>query len=458
MLSSDFDYNLGKEILNRVSKDKDELENYHSSELAKILKEIFLKDGRDEFLKFVKILPEDYLGEILLELPEYIKDEALSELSVKELVDAVDKLDSDDAADLIQDIKDISSEKEQEILSKLDDDDVKEIQALNLYSDEQAGSLMQTELFSAKLDEPIKDAIKRLKELKQKENLENVHQVFLVDDFGILVGSMPLEDVITFDFEKSFRDYLNEHYKHAPYIRATDSVDEVVRLFEDFDLVVLPVVDEKDRLIGRITYDDIVDVIEERATHQMYKMAGVDDESEEDRDIATITKTRAIWLGVNLITAILASFVIGLFDKTIQSYVALAILMPIVASMGGNAGTQSLTVMVRQLALDEISWSEAKSAIIREVVVSLLNGFIFAVVMGIIAMIWFGDGRLGVVIALAMVINLFFAGLFGAIIPLSLKRVGIDPAVASSVLLTTVTDVVGFFAFLGLAKVILLGD
>jgi magnesium transporter len=315
---------------------------------------------------------------------------------------------------------------------------------------------MQTELFDAQLDEPIKDAIKRLKKLKNEDNLENIYQVFLVDEFGLLVGSMPLEDVITFDFDKTFRDYLSEPYKHVPYVKATDSIDDVVKLFEDFDLVVLPVVDEKNRLIGRITYDDIVDVIEERATDQIYKMAGVDDESEEDRDIATITKTRAIWLGVNLLTAILASFVIGLFDETIQSYVALAILMPIVASMGGNAGTQSLTVVVRQLALDEISWSEAKHSITREVIVSLLNGVIFAIVMGIIAMLWFGDGRLGIVIALAMVINLFFAGLFGSIIPFTLKRMGIDPAVASSVLLTTVTDVVGFFAFLGLAKVILL--
>ncbi len=445
-----------KDIIDRVLANKKEFENYHSSELAKTLKSIYLEDGKEQFIDYIKRVPQEYLGEILLELPEYIKDEALLELSVGKLVSAVDELDSDDATDLIQDIKDVSSEKEQQILSKLDDEDVKEIQALNLYNQEQAGSLMQTELFDAQLDEPIKDAIKRLKKLKNEDNLENIYQVFLVDEFGLLVGSMPLEDVITFDFDKTFRDYLSEPYKHVPYVKATDSIDDVVKLFEDFDLVVLPVVDEKNRLIGRITYDDIVDVIEERATDQIYKMAGVDDESEEDRDIATITKTRAIWLGVNLLTAILASFVIGLFDETIQSYVALAILMPIVASMGGNAGTQSLTVVVRQLALDEISWSEAKHSITREVIVSLLNGVIFAIVMGIIAMLWFGDGRLGIVIALAMVINLFFAGLFGSIIPFTLKRMGIDPAVASSVLLTTVTDVVGFFAFLGLAKVILL--
>jgi magnesium transporter len=218
----------------------------------------------------------------------------------------------------------------------------------------------------------------------------------------------------------------------------------------------LPITDVDGKLIGRVTSDDIYDIIEERATEQIYKMAGVDDEIEDDKEVASITKKRATWLGINLITAIAASLVIGLFDQTIQAYVALAVLMPIVASMGGNAGTQTLTVMVRQLALEEISWSEAKKSVIREVLVSLLNGIIFAVVMGVVAFLWFGDYKLGIVIALAMVINLFFAGLFGAVIPLALRKVGIDPAVASSVLLTTVTDIVGFFAFLALAKIILL--
>jgi magnesium transporter len=314
---------------------------------------------------------------------------------------------------------------------------------------------MQTELFSARLDEKIGDSIKRLKKLKD-DGLDNIYMVFLVDEFGFLIGSIPLEDVITFDFNKTYRDYLKEEYKRVLSLKATDSIDDVIKYFEDYNLVVLPITDESGKLIGRITSDDIYDIIEERATEQIYKMAGVDEESEEERDVKIITKKRAIWLAINLLTAIAASFVIGLFDKTIQAYVALAVLMPIVASMGGNAGTQTLTVMVRQLALQEINWSEAKQAIGREILVSLLNGLIFAIIMGAIAYFWFGDYKLGVVIAAAMVINLFFAGLFGAIIPLALKRVGIDPAVASSVLLTTVTDIVGFFAFLGLAKVILL--
>ncbi len=445
-----------RELLSRVREDPTELENYHASELARALKEIYLEEGKEAFLDFLRSVPEDRLGEVLLELPEHIKDEALEELSVKKLTGAVDELDSDDAADLMQDIEELDEEKERQILSNLDAEDVREIETLKGYDDDQAGSLMQTELFSAQLDERVGDAIQRLKKLRQEDGLENVHQVFLVDQFGFFVGAMPLEEVITFDFDRTFRDYLEEQHKLVPSVKATDPVDEVVKLFEDYDLVVLPVTDDRGKLIGRITYDDIVDVIEERATDQIYKMAGVDEESEEERDIGVITKKRAIWLGVNLITAILASLVIGLFDQTIKAYVALAVLMPIVASMGGNAGTQSLTVMVRQLALGEVGWSEARSAVWREVAVSLLNGLLFALVMGVIALLWFHDPRLGLVIGMAMVINLIFAGLFGAIIPLALKRVGIDPAVASSVLLTTVTDVVGFFAFLGLAKMILL--
>ena len=445
----------GKELLESILKDKEELEHRHPSDIAKILKDIFYNEGQEEFLRYLRQLPNEYLGEVLLELPEDIKDEALEELSVKKIIDAVDELDSDDAADLMQDLEDIDEEKTQEVLASLDEEDVENIKKLQVFSEDQVGSLMQTELFSAMLDENIKKSIERLKKLKEK-GLDNIYKVFLVDEFGFLIGDMPLEDVITFDFDKTYRDYLKEEYKRVKYLKATDSIDDLIKYFEDYDLVVLPITDVDGKLIGRVTSDDIYDIIEERATEQIYKMAGVDEEIEEDKEISSITKKRATWLGVNLITAIAASLVIGLFDQTIQAYVALAVLMPIVASMGGNAGTQTLTVMVRQLALEEISWSEAKKSVFREVAVSLLNGLIFAVVMGAVAYFWFNDYKLGIVIGLAMIINLIFAGLFGAIIPLALKRVGIDPAVASSVLLTTVTDIVGFFAFLGLAKVILL--
>ena len=218
----------------------------------------------------------------------------------------------------------------------------------------------------------------------------------------------------------------------------------------------MPIIDENGILLGRITSDDIYDIINEQATDQMYHLAGVNDDAEEDEDIFKAGKVRAIWLGVNLITAIVASLVIGLFEDTLQSFVALAILMPIVASMGGNAGTQSLTVVVRQLALGDIAKHDAFRTIKKEVILSLANGFLFAIIMGIIASMWFDKGMLGIVIALSMLINLLSAGFFGAMVPLLLKKMEVDPAIGSTVVLTTVTDVVGFFSFLGLATLILL--
>jgi magnesium transporter len=444
-----------KSLLDRLIEKPESFKEYHANEIAKILKEIYNQEGLESFLGYTRAIPEEYLGEVLLELPENIKDEALHELSASKLAEVVDELDSDDAADLMQDIEEIDSEKEQEVLSGLDKEDIEDIKRLKKYEEDEAGSIMQTELFSAQLDETIGEAVERLKKLKREEDLDNIHQVFIVDKFNMLIGIIMLEDIITYDFDKKFRDYFDKTHKMIQTVRATDKISDVVHIFSDYDLVVLPVVDNHGVLVGRITSDDIYDIIEDQATDQIYKMAGVDDETEEDKDIASITKKRGIWLGINLITAILASLVIGLFDETIQKYVALAVLMPIVASMGGNAGTQSLTIMVRQIALGEMTWSEAKESVRQEIIVALLNGLIFAVLMGLIALFWFHDHRLGIVIAMAMVINLLAAGFFGALIPLGLKKIGTDPAVASTVLLTTVTDVLGFFAFLGLAKIIL---
>jgi magnesium transporter len=441
-----------KLLLDELILKPEGFEEYHENEIAKILKEIYSQEGKEAFLGYMRTIPEEHLGDVLLELPENIKDEAIHELSVDQLIEIVDELDSDDAADLMQDIEDIDKAKEREVLSNLGDDD---IERLKKYEDDEAGAWMQTELFSSELDEKITASIDRLKLLRDEENLDNIHQVFIIDKFSILIGVIQLEDLITFDFQKSYREYFDKTHKMIQSVKASDSIDDVIKIFEDYDLVVLPVIDYQGKLVGRITSDDVYDIIEERATDQIYKMAGVDDETEEDKDILSITKKRGTWLGVNLITAILASFVIALFDDTLREFVALAILMPIVASMGGNAGTQSLTIMVRQIALGDMGWSDAKESIRQEIIVSLLNGIIFAILMGIIAFLWFDNGKLGLVIGMAMVINLLVAGFFGASIPLFLKQVGADPAIASSVLLTTVTDVVGFFAFLGLATIIL---
>ena len=349
--------------------------------------------------------------------------------------------------------------KAKEIYDGLEVEDQKEIDWLKTYEEDQAGSYMQTELFSANLKETIKQSLDRLTEGKARDELENIHQVFIINDEKKLIASILLEDLIIIDFKKTYQQVLNEYdeNKFKPFVvQDKDDIDDIAKKFEKYDLNVVAVVGYQDMLMGRITSDDILDVIEENATEQMYQLAGVSDEFEHEDNLFATAKKRAMWLFLNLGTAILASLVIGIFDETIQAYVALAILMPIVASMGGNAGTQTLAVMVRQLALGDIELEHSKDAVKKEVIVSLFNGFLFAVIMGVIAWLWFDEKLLGLVIGLSMILNLFAAGFFGASIPLLLKKFDIDPAIGSTVLLTTVTDIVGFFSFLMLAKVILL--
>jgi magnesium transporter len=314
---------------------------------------------------------------------------------------------------------------------------------------------MQTELFSAFIDEQVGESIYRLKHLKATKELDSVYQVYVITRENIFLGSIPLEDLILLGPNVNYDELVKEGINSVS-VNALDDIHEVVEIASRYDMGVVPVIDLNGKLIGRITSDDIYDIIEERATGQLYHLAGVNDEAEQEESLFHIGKHRAYWLGINLVTAIAASVVIGLFDTTIQSLVALAVLMPIVASMGGNAGTQTLTVTVRQMALGDISSDDAKKTIKKEVYLSLMNGTIFAVAIGMIAWVWFSMPMLGVVIAASMVINLITAGFFGSLIPLLLQKADIDPAVGSSVLLTTVTDIVGFFSFLGLAKLILL--
>ena len=433
------------------------LDELHPSDIANSLKKIEQKETQD-FFEVLKEIPDDVLGEVLLELPDHLREDAYENLSIEQLTDAVDELESDDQTDIIQEIEELDEEKAKEIFDGLEEEDKEEISWLKRYDEDEAGAYMQTELFSANIKESIGSSIERLKAAKAKEELENIHQVFVVNDDKVLLATILLEDLIIFDFDKTYEDILNEHEENRfkPYkVNDDEHIDEVAKQVEQYDLSVVAVIGYQGMLMGRITTDDILDVIEENATEQMYQLAGVNEEYEHDDNLISTAKKRAFWLFLNLGTAILASLVIGLFDETIQAFVALAILMPIVASMGGNAGTQTLAVMVRQIALGDIDLENAKVAVKKEVFISLFNGFIFALIMGIIAYFWFDKAMLGAVIAMSMIINLFSAGFFGASIPLVLKRLDIDPAVGSTVLLTTVTDIVGFFSFLMLAKLIL---
>ena len=432
-----------------------ELSPYELAQHLKTLK----KHDEELFAKYLEKLDPEILGDVAIELPDHMLKDVIDTLPAEKIVEALEELESDDATDLLQYIEDIDEDKARELFNELDKENQNEILRLRSYDEDRAGAHMQTELFSAHLEEKLGSAVARLRQEKQEGKLENVSQLFIIDKNSVLQYAIPLEDLILFDFTKTLKQNIEstqiDHYK--PHMaNDMDLMQDVADMFQEYDLNVIAVTSSTGILLGRITADDIHDYIQESATEQIYNLAGVDDESEEDDTLFKAGRGRAVWLGVNLLTALFSSSIIGLFDETIAAYVALAVLMPIVASMGGNTGTQALAVTVRRLALGEIEFKDAKSVLKREVTISLVNGLIFGAIMGVIAAVWFDKGMLGLVISLSMVTNLFFAGFFGTIIPLTLRRFNIDPAVGSAVILTTFTDAIGFFSFLGLAKWILL--
>ncbi len=434
--------------------DSHSISEMHPSEIAQILRH--LDDSK--FAEAIKLIPKNLVGDVALALPDRFFNDIVENLSVDELSLAVSELESDDQHEFMQELHETDEDVAQKVFKTLEPQDQQEITKLKTYDEDEAGSYMQLEVFTAKKDEIVHEVIKRFATLRKENKLENIQNLFITDGENKLYYTIGLEDLLIFDFNKTlFQNIKESDENFEPKIaKDIENIKEVVHYFEEYDLSVMPVVSENGILVGRITSDDVFDIINEHATEQMYNLAGVDDDAEEDDEVMKAGRKRASWLGLNLLTAIAASLVIGIFADTLQSIVAIAILMPIVASMGGNAGTQTLTVVVRQLALGGISQGDAYRIVKKEVAISLLNGLIFAIIIGVISSLWFDIEYLGYVIALSMIINLLMAGFFGAIIPLFLKKMDIDPAIGSTVILTTITDVVGFFSFLGLATWILL--
>lgn len=434
--------------------DENPSDEIHSSEIVNILKDLNDKS----FEKSVKSIPKELIAKVALELPDRYFEDVIDSFSNKDIAYSLAELESDDQTDFMQELEDIDSTLAKTVFNYLHKDDQADILQLKQYNEDDAGAYMQLELYTAKLQDKVKDVIKEFVKLRKRDQLENVNYLFITDDKNVLNYGIGLDSLLVFNFNTTIAQNIEENPDSYKPIFAYDydNINIVVQKFQEYDLSSMPIINKDGVLVGRITSDDIYDIINELATDQMYNLAGVNEDAEDDDDLIRAGKTRAWWLGLNLITAIAASLVIGLFENTLQSFVALAILMPIVASMGGNAGTQSLTVVVRQLALGDIAKHDAFRTIRKEVILSLANGLLFAIIMGIIASIWFDKWMLGIVIALSMIINLFMAGFFGSMIPLLLKRVGVDPAIGSTVVLTTITDVVGFFSFLGLATLILI--
>ena len=411
----------------------------HPADIADLLEQISTVERR----KLIHLYDREFDGEILSELDESIRDEVIAILRPEVLADAVRELESDDVVDLIEDMNVTQ-------LDALEDSDRVAVEQSLAYPENSAGRLMQREVVMAPEHWTVGQAIDYLRE--QDTLPEQFYHVTLVDPRLKPVGNVTLGKLMG-----SKRDVLLWEITEAVFqvIPAMQNEGDVAYAFNQYHLISAPVVDEDERLVGVITIDDAMIVLDEEHEEDILRLAGVGEGSLSDRVINT-TKQRLPWLAVNLVTAIAASLVIAQFEAAITQIVALAVLMPIVASMGGNAGTQSLTVAVRAIATKDLTGSNMWRVIRREVLVGLINGVVFAVIMGIVGLVWFGSPALGYVIAAAMVINMVVAGLAGTAIPVILEKFGIDPALASGAFVTTVTDVVGFFAFLGLAALVLL--
>jgi len=434
--------------------DKHKIKDLHPSEISKLLKDL----DKTSFNAAIQMIPKGMIGEVALQLPNRYFSDIVDSFTAQELAIAVNELESDDQTDFMQDLEAVNDKVAQAVFSQLNENTQEDILYLKKYKAGKAGAYMQTEVYTADLDQSVHDVIRDFADLRQVNQLKNIRYLFVTDKDKKLHYGIGLEHLLVFDFQKTLRENIEAHAKEFRQITSYDNekIENVVQKFREYDLDTMPIINENGILLGRITSDDIYDIMNVQATDQMYHLAGVDDDTEEAEDIIKSGISRAVWLSFNLLTAIAASLVIGLFEETLQSFVALAILMPIVASMGGNAGTQSLTVVVRQLTLGNITKSNALRTIKKEVSISVVNGILFAIIMGLIASVWFDKAMLGVVIALSMLINLLSAGFFGSVVPLMLKKLNLDPAIGSTVILTTVTDVVGFFSFLGLATIILL--
>ncbi|QUJ77040.1 magnesium transporter [Sulfitobacter albidus] len=422
------------------------MEPLHAADIADLLEQINAFDRA----RLIRLYDREFDGDILSELDESIRDEVIALLSPAVLQEAVRELDSDDVVDILEDLQDAQQET---ILDALEDTDRLAVEQALSYPEYSAGRLMQREVVMAPEHWTVGEAIDHLRATPENDLPDQFYHIIMVDPRLHPVGNVTLGKLMRSKRETPLKALLEDTFEVFPVTR---DEGDVAYAFNQYHLISAPVVDEEGRLIGVITIDDAMAVLDEEHDEDILRLAGVDSESALSDSIRATTRRRLPWLAVNLVTAIAASLVIAQFEVALSQIVALAVLMPIVASMGGNAGTQSLTVAVRSLATKDLTGSNVWRVIRREVLVGLINGVIFAVVMGIVGLVWFGSPALGYVIASAMVVNMVVAGLAGTGIPIVLERIGIDPALASGAFVTTVTDIVGFFAFLGLAALVLL--
>lgn len=413
-------------------------ERLHAADLGDVLEALH----RDERYALVTLLGDDFDYSVLTEIDEAIRLDLIEVLPNSEVARGVAELDSDDAVFILEDM---DAPEREELLARMPAFERLALKRSLDFPEDSAGRRMQTEFIAIPPFWSVGQTIDYMR--NEGELPEEFYQLYVVDPAYTVMGIVPLDRILRSQRPTKISQIMNESFN---LVEAVEDQEDAARTFDRYDLVEVPVVDDTGRLVGILTVDDMVDVIHLEADEDMRALAGVGDEEISD-SVFEAVKSRMTWLFVNLVTAILASMVIGMFDATIEQMVALAVLMPIVASMGGNAGTQTMTVTVRALAAREIDRHNMARLITREALVGLVNGVVFALVIGVVAAVWFSNIALGGVIGVAMIVNMFAAGVSGILIPLGLEKLGIDPAVASSAFVTTVTDVVGFFSFLSLS-------
>lgn len=387
------------------------------------------------------------VAEVLAEADDAVRAHHMRQMAPQALAAVAQEVEPDDAADILQDLPVPVAD---EVLQAMDEQHRERLQAVLLYPEDTAGGLMNVDVLTVRADVSLETVLRYLR--RRGEIPEKTNRLFVVNRKNEYVGMLRLADLLISDPEDTVRSHI---IAERDAILATMAAHEVARLFEKRNLISAPVVDEAGKLIGRITIDDVVDVIRDEGDHTFLRMAGLDEEDDLFAPVFVTSRKRMLWLGINLATALLAAWVIGLFEATIEKVVALAVLMPVVASMGGIAGSQTLTIVIRGMALGQVGQSNAGWLLNREVMVGFINSLLWALVVAVIATYWFGQPALGAIVAVALVINLVIAAVVGTMLPLIMRKLLIDPALAGSVVLTTVTDVVGFMTFLGLGAIFL---
>lgn len=416
----------------------------HPADIANILESL----PRADRARLWEAVNPDLDGDVLLCVNDEVRSGLIRHMDTDELVAATEGLDTDDLADILPDLPETVIN---ELLRALEEQNRHRLEAVLQYPDDTAGGMMNIDTTTVRPDVTLDVVLRYLRRRGQLPEMTD--SLFVVDRNDKFLGALPLAALLTQNPLLTVEEVYNRTARGIP---ADMPANEVAQVFERRDLVSAAVIDQMGNLVGRITIDDVVDVIRDEASHSVMRLAGLNDEDDMFAPVVRSSRKRAVWLGINLVTALLASWVIGLFELTIEKVVALAVLMPVVASMGGIAGSQTLTLVIRGMALGQVTHANAMKLLAKEVKVGALNGLLWSVVIGLVSYGWFGSAMIGVIIGMAILCNLIVAAIAGATIPLTLKRFGADPALAGGVVLTTITDVVGFSTFLGLGTLLLM--